>query len=85
MRFAAVYPNPGSGLATFAYALAEPDNIRRTVYDVLGRRVRTVAQGELPAGEYGVTWSSTDLAPGVYGVRLEAAGRAWAERVTLVR
>jgi flagellar hook assembly protein FlgD len=61
-----------------------------TVYDVLGRRVRTLVKAALPAGTHRVAWSGRDeagrpVAPGVYFLRLEALGEARTGKVVRLR
>ena len=60
------------------------------IYDVAGRRVRTLLRGQQPAGARIVTWDGRDeagvrLAPGAYIVRLEAGGIREARTIRLVR
>jgi len=81
---AAPFPNPTVGAATLAYSLAEPAEVTLTLFDALGRRVRTLAEGPQPAGAHEVTLEA-DLPAGTYVVRFEAGGEAWTERVTVVR
>jgi hypothetical protein len=81
---AAPYPNPTIGAATLAFTLAEPAEITLTLYDALGRRVRTLAEGPQPAGEHEITLGA-GLPAGTYVVRFEAGGQSWTERVTVVR
>ncbi|MGH9198480.1 MAG: FlgD immunoglobulin-like domain containing protein, partial [Acidimicrobiia bacterium] len=63
---------------------------RLAVYDVLGRRVRTLLDGDLPAGATAVTWDGRDwkgvpVASGVYFTRLECRQSWCAVRVPLLR
>lgn len=46
------------------------------LYDFAGNRVRDLGRLDLPAGEHRLTWSTGDLAPGLYLLRISAAGRA---------
>ena len=53
--------------------------MRLGVYDLSGRLVRTLADGERAAGEHVIEWDGRDdarisLAAGVYFVRFDAAG-----------
>ena len=68
-------PNPFGGSTKIRFSLAEPGPARLVVYDVLGREVVRLADGDLPAGEHEVTLSATGagLSPGTYLYRLEAA------------
>ncbi len=81
---AAPYPNPTAGAATVTFTLAEPGDVRLAVYDALGRRVRTLAEGPRAAGVYEASLGA-GLPSGAYVVRFEAGGQAFTERVTVVR
>ena len=70
----APYPNPSSGAAAVAYALPEAAVVRLAVYDVTGREVAVLVDGERAAGRHRAALGA--LAPGVYLVRLAASGPA---------
>jgi hypothetical protein len=78
-------PNPFSGRATLTVTLAEAGTVRLTVYDLLGREVRVLADGPLAAGAHRVALDGAGLPAGVYLVRLATPQGVAAERVTLVR
>lgn len=64
--------------------------VQLTIYDILGRRVRTVADGELPAGGTEFSWDGKDASgntarSGVYFASLAAAGTRRSVRVPLLR
>ena len=80
-----IRPNPTSGLASLAFTLARPDRVEARVFDALGREVRLVDLGRLPAGPVETSIDTSGLAPGVYAVRLEAGGETRSRRVTVVR
>ena len=88
-RLDGAYPNPSQGRTTFAYELPRESEVSLTVYDVLGRRVAEVVDGEQAAGRHTVPWSASGLASGLYLWRIEvedAAGRRTEQRkLTLVR
>lgn len=44
------YPNPFRGRTTVQFALPEASHVTLAVYDVLGRQVALLVDGELPAG-----------------------------------
>jgi VCBS repeat-containing protein len=84
------YPNPFRQATTLEYALPERQDVRLEVYNVLGRRVRVLAQGAKPAGFHRVQWRGRDdggtpVASGVYLVRLQAGSTTKVERVVVVR
>ena len=68
-------PNPFSSSTTLAYALAEPADVSLRVYDVLGREVAVLAEGQrLGAGEYEAVLDGGGLAAGTYVCVLEVGG-----------
>lgn len=64
-------PNPATGPVSVRYATpAGPATV--VVFDALGRRVATLADGAHAEGAHTATWAPGDLAPGLYVVRLTA-------------
>jgi len=78
------YPNPASRRATIRYALPERQEVRVRLYDVLGRRVRTVVAGE-KEGRHKQRLDVSGLSSGVYFLRLRAAGTVKTQRLTVVQ
>ena len=81
----APFPNPTSGRATVAFELPEAERVDVAVFDLLGRRVVSLAEGERAAGVHRVDVPARALAAGVYVVRLATASETRAERLTVVR
>ena len=72
------YPNPFNPETMIAYDLPYAAQVRLEVFDVLGQRVRLLAEGEQNAGRYRVAWDGRDdgahaVASGLYFYRLQAA------------
>jgi len=70
-------PNPFRGATQVRFSLPEQSRVDLTVYDLAGREVTKLADGDWTAGEHTVTWSGRtkdgNTAPGgVYFVRLVA-------------
>jgi hypothetical protein len=80
-----VAPNPVSASARLRYELPEATAVRLQVFDLLGRRVATLVDGEKPAGRHEVSWRSAGLASGTYFVRLQAGSTAQTQMLRLVR
>ncbi len=83
-------PNPFKGTTTIAFELARPASTRLTIYDVAGRAVRTLVDGERLAGRHEVLWDgrgSRDrrVPDGVYFYRLEASGKTETRRMLVLR
>ena len=67
-----VYPNPFRTQVTFRIGLPRQDKVRLIVYDILGREVARIVDGEMPAGWHELRWHEPGLASGLYLVRFEA-------------
>jgi len=78
-------PHPLRATATVSFSLLEEAAVSLVLYDVAGRRVRTLADGVHPAGVHRVAVAGEDLAAGVYWYRLEASGESDAERLVVVK
>jgi len=75
----APYPNPANPGTRIGYHLVSAGAITLTIHDVTGRRVRTLLDSVLPAGQGEVHWNGqTDdarpLPSGVYFARLQTPG-----------
>ena len=68
---AEVYPNPSRSEATVRFDLAEPGSVRAALYDVLGREIAVLAEGDRPAGTHTLRWDDV-LPAGMYFIRIEA-------------
>ncbi|HZV12118.1 MAG TPA: two-component regulator propeller domain-containing protein [Candidatus Kapabacteria bacterium] len=71
------YPNPFSDETTIRFSVPQRENVSLKVYDVLGREVATLAQGEMERGAYSVPFDATNLSQtglhsGLYFYRLQA-------------
>lgn len=85
-----VSPNPFNPRARVSLFLSERGLIRVEVFDVRGRRVKTLQEGVLPAGNHELIWQGDDdtaspVASGVYWIQLHSAQGTHRERVALVR
>ena len=78
-------PHPVSGRGEMQVTLGEAGTARLGLYDALGRRVGLLADGPFAAGTHTVPVDASRLAPGVYVVRLEAAGRVTTRRLVVTR
>jgi hypothetical protein len=78
-------PNPFGTRTTVRFALPVTTRVRLVVYDLLGREVSTLVDGELHAGRHSVVWDATGAASGAYVVVMEAEDFRATRRLTLVR
>ena len=90
LGFAAPRPNPARETVRFDLALARAGEVEVTVFDLAGRRVRTLAAGPRSAGAVALAWDLADaggarVAPGLYLVRARVPGAEVTRRVAVVR
>lgn len=79
------YPNPFNPTTTVAYSVPVRSNIRLTVYDILGRRIRTLVDGMQSPGEHRLTLDSTGLASGTYLLVLETPQGVLTSKIALIK
>lgn len=61
-----VYPNPAGDYAVFAFVTNESQSVSVKIFDVTGKLVQTVVDGNLDSGEHLFRVETTELVPGVY-------------------
>lgn len=84
------WPNPFTASTTLRFTLDRRSDVRMEVFDVQGRRVRTLTSATLPAGRHTVEWDGRDgggrgLSSGTYFVRITAGDRTDHLKVRLMR
>ncbi len=68
------YPNPFNPTTTIEYHLKSGSKVNLEVYDVLGRKVRTLLNAFEPAGIHHVVFESRGLSTGIYFYKIYIAG-----------
>ena len=71
------YPNPFNPATTIPYTIERESAVTLVVYDIAGREIKRVAEGQKAIGSYTAVWNGTDeqgfqVPSGVYLVRLQA-------------
>lgn len=65
------YPNPFNPSTTISFTLKEGTSVKLTVYDRLGREVKTLLDENKPAGTYTVDFNASGLPSGIYFYRIK--------------
>ena len=83
-------PNPFNPSTTIAFSLPQAGPARLAVYDIRGRLLARLVNGELPAGRHQIRWNGQDdrghqMASGIYLYRLETGGETATRRMTLLK
>jgi len=83
-------PNPFNPMTEIRFELAKPQQVRVTIYDVTGRRVKVLAEGHMEAGPQTRIWQGRDSAgrqvpSGVYYVRMVAGDKIDHQKIMLLK
>jgi len=84
-------PNPVQQRADVRFHLGEATHVRLEVFDAAGRHLRTLVDGDLPAGEHRHVWDATTdrgdpVGTGIFWMQMRTAnGHESAKRLLLVR
>jgi len=84
------YPNPFNARTTIEYAVAEDCQVKVSVYNVLGRKVRSLVNEYQPAGYKTVVWDGKDdmgqeVATGVYFYKIRAGDLVQSKKMLLLK
>jgi len=69
-----VYPNPYTGKTQITYSLTERANVSLEVYNILGKKIQTIANKMQGQGTYNYTFSAKDIGfvSGIYVLKFRA-------------
>jgi hypothetical protein len=65
------YPNPFNPETTIRFAVQEGQQVRLSVFNLMGQRVKMLVDGHLEAGQHEARFVAQDLPSGTYFTRLE--------------
>ncbi len=84
-----VYPNPVDEMATIQLNLTERSRVQAVVYNINGQEVKTLASGQLEAGNQSLNWNRVNnkgnlVDPGIYFLKLIVNDRAYTSKLTVL-
>ena len=84
------YPNPFNPSTKISYTLPQRGSVKLVIYDLLGRTVATLVDGEMEQGVHTVAWSGNDergnsLASGMYIAQLRSGKLVRNTKIILLR
>jgi len=79
------YPNPFNPTTVISGQWSVTSEVHLVVYDMLGRKVATLADGKFAAGKYSFTFDGNRLASGVYYYRLSAGAFVQTRAMVLMK
>ncbi len=88
-----LYPTSPTTFSTFTrikYELPKNSRVSLAVYDITGKKVKTLIDAELPAGCHSSIWDGTDdqnqpVSSGIYFLRMSGSNFSQTKKVNLVR
>ncbi len=66
------YPNPFNAQTTISYSLPTASDVTIDIFDILGRKISILEQGNQQAGVHSMIWDAGDAASGIYFYRINA-------------
>jgi len=84
------YPNPFNPSTTIRFSLPQSEKVVLSIYDVLGKKVIELVNGNMTAGWHSVEWNGKNhagnsVASGVYIYRLQTSEATLQKKMLLVR
>ncbi len=80
-----VYPNPFNATANIMFKLPQRANLTVDVYNNLGQKVTTLANGMYEPGHHQLVFNAGDLSSGVYFVRMKAGSYDATKKIVLMK
>jgi hypothetical protein len=84
-RLSQNFPNPFNPTTTIHFTVPKPDKTKLAIYDVNGKLVRELVNGETPAGHHKITFDARGLVSGLYFYRLEAGAYISTRKMVLAK
>lgn len=84
------YPNPFNPTTLISYNLPEASQVSMTVYDMMGRQVKSLIQEFQPAGNHSVIWNATNdngdlMSGGMYFYQIKAGSFLQTHKMILLK
>ncbi|MCB0294917.1 MAG: T9SS type A sorting domain-containing protein, partial [Calditrichaeota bacterium] len=84
------YPNPFNPSTVIGYRLSVASRVELSIFDLLGKKVRTLVDERQPAGQYEVRWNGEDadgnaLSAGIYFYRMKAGEQMAVRKMTYIK
>ncbi len=79
------YPNPFNPVTAIKYSLAIASDVEITIYNIQGRRVKTLVNQYQAQGNYTVDFSGTNLSSGTYFYSFKAGSFVQTRKMLLIK
>jgi len=79
------YPNPFNVSTTIRYSLSSEADITIEIYDLMGRKIDVLFNGNQQAGEHSIIWNAAEVSSGVYFYNINAGDYNISKRCLLLK
>lgn len=79
------YPNPFNPSTTIEYQTPKEGFVNLTVYNMLGQKVTTLVNANIPSGKHHIVFNASDLTSGVYFYKLTAGTLVSTKKLLLLK
>jgi subtilisin family serine protease len=83
------YPNPFNPSTVIEFDLQKDQHVILDIYNLLGQKIETLLDSDLPAGNHKVTWDTSEsdrqIPSGVYFYRLKAGDQTSTKKMLLIK
>jgi hypothetical protein len=79
------FPNPFNPITSISYSLEKDGFVTLKVYDMLGREVAELVNGNQYVGNYAVEFNAINLPSGIYIYQLQSGGFTDMKKMLLIK
>ncbi len=79
------YPNPFNPTTTIQFSISKSSIVKLKIFDILGREVTTLVNGELEAGQHQAIFDASKFASGIYLYRVWAGDFTSTKKLVLIK
>ncbi|MBN8584999.1 MAG: T9SS type A sorting domain-containing protein [Ignavibacteria bacterium] len=79
------YPNPFNPVTNIKFDISKASAVKLEIYDVTGRKVDELVNGQLNAGTYNAEWNASRFSSGVYFYTLSSGDFVQTKKMILVK
>lgn len=79
------YPNPFNPSTTIEFSIPKKEHVKLIVFNQIGQQVASLADAEMSAGTYSVSWDAAEMPSGLYFYVFEAGSQKMTRKMMLVK
>jgi len=79
------YPNPFNVSTVIRFDIPQTSQVIIHIYDLLGRKVETLIDGNQPAGSHSLIWDAEEFSSGVYFYKLKGGNYTETRKMVLIK